>query len=172
VDALELLASLERDGVTVELHRPTGKLRVRPVPVPVSARELLQSHRELLVEHLNDAEQLLAGMVDTVYEARECNGCGKGPGHRCDPDDLPWYLTDGVRRSPTDSVPDTEYRERYKTTGGKVRTKIVRHVWRTCNVCGQGMLRPESDSRVGACVMTPHCPGRYVIEKKETEHKP
>jgi hypothetical protein len=69
-DPLEVLDALDGLGVRVGLDRQTGKLRVRPVPVPDAARELLLSNRALVHAVLLGAE--------TGHSWARCSVCGEG----------------------------------------------------------------------------------------------
>jgi hypothetical protein len=67
IAALDLLDDL---GVTVRLVRQTGKLRVRPRPVPALARELLQANRALI-------HAVVLGR-ETGHAWARCDECGEG----------------------------------------------------------------------------------------------
>lgn len=68
-DPIEVLDQIEDLGVTVRLDRQTGKLRVRPVPVPDAARELLVANKPLIHAVLLGAE--------TGHSWARCDVCGE-----------------------------------------------------------------------------------------------
>jgi hypothetical protein len=164
--AAEVLASLESAGVTVTFDRPTGRLHVRPRPVPASAAEVIRSHREILVGFLSDPgsvanpEELLERELGaTVVGKYENNG-----------DEIPdefggtWGDIPVRDRQPAAALEHNvklgaEAVEHYQA-GSKVKTKRVEHGWAVCDQCGEGTMRPKSAGSK-KCMFTPGCEGSH-----------
>jgi hypothetical protein len=69
-DPIDILDYLQSVGVTVTLDRPTGRLHVRPRPVPARERELIISNQALL-------HAVLVG-PHTGHAWVRCDECGAG----------------------------------------------------------------------------------------------